>query len=99
MEKFPYVDRDRKVSRELGLFQQDIRCLSISKIKKVKAFSYMIMQLKRFTRDELCMLTEYCDALIKEKEQAKGPIIDDPDTGLIGVADILIDQYQNYQKK
>ena len=67
MEKFPYVDRDRKVSRELGLFQQDIRCLSISKIKKVKAFSYMIMQLKRFTRDELCMLTEYCDALIKEK--------------------------------
>jgi hypothetical protein len=74
-----------QISREFGLFQQDCRDLSVSQLKKLQSISWLICQLRRFTREELKILYTYCDELIQDKTAT----VEDPE---IDYRNIVIDQ-------
>jgi hypothetical protein len=57
-----------QISRELGLFQQDVRQLTTKQVKKIQALSFIVAQLKRFNREELKIFYEFCNGIIKERE-------------------------------
>jgi hypothetical protein len=97
-----------QISRELGLFQQDVRNLSTAKIKKLQSLAFLVMQLKRFNREELKIFYKYCDGLLaarakkSEPEPVLGDIeIDDSpvsDPSIMSICQDLNEEFKNYGK-
>ena len=87
-----------EISREFGLFQQDCKDLSVSQLKKLQSISWLICQLRRFTREELKILYGYCDELIRDKNaKTEDPPLDldniTVDDEMIGLSKKLRDEF------